>query len=476
MAKYRSRKPQTRIDALLIEIWVLCFLPCYLLLCSEKGFSGISAFKTKLLYGFAAVLAALVLSLLILRLALPARTRARVLQPLKGPTAAQLAALAYLLFALVSTLLSPCRQEAFYNKVSHENLVTQGCYVLIFLAVSRWGRLTKRSPWVFFATLSALLLVSLLQLMNGNPLGLFPGKYTYYSAYVQENGPFLGTIGNVDLYSALMSLALPICLVCAAVCFRKDRGPSQGLRAAGGILCLVLFGAGLYCMVKTKVLCGLVGLAAGGLLAALVLIPRSRRGRWLALGWLALAGVGFAVFLWFYSGSFRFFRELHLLLHGQVSDRFGSGRFYIWRQMLERLRSDPHQLLFGSGPDTVRTTGLQPFVRYNEAGQIVKTARITDAHCLPLHILYCEGVFALLAWLALLACVLVPWFRRGGGSVGEKALGAGLLCFLIAMLFSFSSVIIMPFFWLALGLLHGEQIRKEEPQCSNPQNGSRRRR
>ena len=50
-------------------------------------------------------------------------------------------------------------------------------------------------------------------------------------------------------------------------------------------------------------------------------------------------------------------------------------------------------------------------------------------------------------------------FTRGAGlSDGEAdravaILGGGLTCFLCAMLFCLSSVIVMPFFWLTLGLI-----------------------
>ena len=47
-----------------------------------------------------------------------------------------------------------------------------------------------------------------------------------------------------------------------------------------------------------------------------------------------------------------------------------------------------------------------------------------------------------------------------------EILGAGLICFLLTMLFCFSSVIIMPFFWVALGLLAGEAERIREKPAS----------
>ena len=127
--------------------------------------------------------------------------------------------------------------------------------------------------------------------------------------------------------------------------------------------------------------------------------------------------------------------------------------------MLERV---PDRLLFGEGPDMARFSDLAPFVRY-ENGVEVARATITDAHCYPLHILYCQGLPALLSWLALVGLILRRWFKaRTDPAV--RVLGGGLVCFLCAMLFCPSSIIIMPFFWLAMGLLEAAAQPLPEPR------------
>ena len=50
--KYRGRKDRLRFA----QLWVLSFIPVYLLLPGFKGYSGISPFKTWLYYGLAAML------------------------------------------------------------------------------------------------------------------------------------------------------------------------------------------------------------------------------------------------------------------------------------------------------------------------------------------------------------------------------------------------------------------------------------
>ena len=90
-------------------------------------------------------------------------------------------------------------------------------------------------------------------------------------------------------------------------------------------------------------------------------------------------------------------------------------------------------------------------------------AYLTNAHSLPLQILYCTGLLSLLAWLGMVGSVLVPWALRKNKSRASAAIGAGIICFLTNMLFCITSVIIMPFFWCFLGLLNGEQINKDMP-------------
>ena len=302
--------------------------------------------------------------------------------------------------------------------------------------MSRWAKPTKTVLLCFSAALAIFCLICVLQLAGGNPLGLYPEGHVFRDELVHRS--FIGTMGNVDLVSSFLCLAVPMLAIYAA----KRRGAGRYSAAALAVLCFAL-------MLLIRVLCGPVGLLAGGWVCLLLLPdwkPQTRR--FLLLGTAALAFLAVAA-LWVWDPSATLLHELHELLHGRVSDKFGTGRFYIWRQMLERL---PRQLWFGTGPDSVRLTGLEPFRRHDEAGNYTAVAAITDAHCLPLQILYCQGVFALLSWLALMGIELRQWIRSRK-ELAVAVLGGGIVCFLIAMLFCFSSVILMPFFWVALGLL-----------------------
>ena len=413
----------------LFEVWTALFLALYLLFPGFRGYADISGAKTKLFYLLVGLLGLLALAFFVRDL------RDRKYRPL---TAAQIAALAFLGFSVLSAALSPIKTgNPWYSSASREGAVTLALYVFLFLAVSRRGRTTERLYGVLFWSLLPFCLLCLVQLLGKNPLWLYPQGMNYGDGWgVRYKGAYVGTIGNVDLVSAFLALVIPV-LILHALGKRPGKALPDLLLAA---LCLaVLF--------WIRVLCGPVGLLLGGAVCLIVLCP-DRTRRWVALSLAAAALTALAV-LWFFDLPVGLLHELHELLHGRWEDSFGTGRFYIWRQILSRI---PERLWLGVGPDLTRCAGLTPFYRLSETGALLDTAAITDAHCYPLQVLFCQGLPALLSWLCLVGVNLTHWIRaRRDPAV--SALGAGLVCFLCAMLFCISSIIVMPFCWLTMGLL-----------------------
>lgn len=171
--------------------------------------------------------------------------------------------------------------------------------------------------------------------------------------------------------------------------------------------------------------------------------------------------------------------ELHSAFHGNIEDSFGSGRVYIYKNIIENI---PENLFFGTGPDTVSQLDIEPFRRFDAERGIMITARIDTAHNEPLNILVCQGIFALAAWAAIILCIFVGGLKNlinilkmlidfslsdsvdlNGNFVAEKyravgkaAADAALLTFLfvsftaymVQSMFSFSSCATAPYFWL----------------------------
>lgn len=415
-----------------MPVWTAAFFLLFLLLTGSTGFSGISSFKTTLLY----VLATPALIYGLVRLLIRRPERFSVMQ---------FAALCYLGFSLLSAAFSPHGSQAWYSEINHEGAVTICFYVLLYLTVANTGRL---SPWLSIPMLigmAAFCLISLLQLIGGNPFSIYPLGLDYKTAISKHYGGFLGTMGNIDLVSTFLCMMIPLLTF---VIFRR-RGWQRWVAVLIDLAALVI-------LIWIDVLSGIVGLAGGAFLTLLLLfMPKSRRGKIWLFSLLGLLLVLVLVLLRLWDPPVNMFHEIHEILNGRITDKMGSGRIYIWRQMLERV---PDRLLLGTGPDTVRLTGLQPFITYDAAGTELRRAAITDGHCLPIHILYCQGLPALLSWLVMSGAAVITWVR-GRKSMAVAALGSAVMCWQLSMLFCFSSVILTPFFWIALGLMEAEAAR-----------------
>ena len=443
MAKKRGLKQKRDWAERCVELWIGLFVALYLLFPGFKGYTAISGAKTLLFYILSALLLMLGLTLLLRDLRQKRRLR---------PGPAQIAALVFLGCTLVSAACSELsRGNPWYDPNAHEAALTVACYVLLFLILSRWGLVTERLFWVLFWSLTCFCALCLLQMLGKNPLGLYPGSLNFYDeVYVKRT--YAGTVGNVDIVSAFLTLAAPMLLL-----HTRGQGPKQAWP------CWLLAAVCLAVMLWIDVLCGLAGLALGGAVCLAVLCPAAKR-KWILLGLGGLALLGVAA-LWLLDLPVGFLHELHEMLHGRFEDSYGTGRVYIWRQMLARI---PKRLWTGVGPDMARYSGLRGFVTpVSEMKQAAladspislwipqvyyRKATLTDGHCYPLHILYCQGLPALLSWLTVTGTVLVHWFRTRRDRAAA-ILGGGLACFLCAMLFCISSIIVMPFFWITMGLI-----------------------
>ena len=353
-----------------------------------------------------------------------------------------------LVYAALTWLSAACSAywpDTVLGATRYEGAVTIiGC----FLLVSSFGRATPRMLAVFGAAAGAFSVLSIMQMAGWNPFGLYPAGYGYADAYTAYSGAYLGTIGNVDLVAAFLCLSIPL----LAVGILRLKGKAR-------LLLLVPLALSLYVLFKMWVLAGLVGVFIGGALAIPVVVPagpKVKRGLAagiIAAGMLAVA----AVYLIDIGGGL--FHELHELLHGNLDASFGSGRVHIWSGVLERV---PSHLWLGTGPDTMIYAGIEAFTRYDESLGALIVSRIDTAHSEYLNILFHQGIFAVLAYLAMLALALRKWVLNAGRDAVTSMLGSAVFCYCIQAFFGFSVCITAPFFWLALALLESRdrEIKK----------------
>ena len=371
-------------------------------------------------------------------------------EKLRPKSVPDVAMLCYLLFTLLSAAFSPYPRESWLGGSRYEGAVTIGLCVLSFYYISRFG---KARPWLLHVAALSLSLFSLLcivQLMGYNPLGLYPRGYNYYDGYKAYSGAYLGTLGNVDFVGAFFSLVIPIVFACLC----RGKGKIR-------LLLLLPLGLSLFALVKMQVLGGLLGVFAGILLFLPFVLKLGKKGK------LCYYLIGFGLclgamaFLWFRDPGEGLLHEFHCLLHGQAEASFGTGRLYIWREVLSRI---PQRLFIGHGPDTMAYSGIEPFSRYDEDYQMQITAIIDAAHSEYLNILYHQGVFALLSYGVAILSLLGRAVREAKNPT-VAILVPGLLGYLLQAAFGISQFLVSPLFWLCLGLLAStRQNNKEAPQ------------
>lgn len=444
-----------RYPEIVTRIFLLLMLSAFLLWPGTGGYQTIGAAK----YGmFRALAGGYVLTMVLLAIEMPAMGQARLpdLRTLfRKITPVQGCLLLYLLLTAVSALASPYWPATLKGISRNEGLITIALYVLCCLLVSVFGEWRREDMYVFGASVSVFCIIAILQLCGRNPLGLYPEGLNYFDAGTKYSGAFLGTIGNVDLAAEFLCLAAP-CFLFSALFLR---GKERYLLLIPAVLSVTV-------LVWMRVDAGYAGFFVGSAASLpLLLRAKGRRAKTAGIAVVCLfAAVGAGVFLMdIGTGTLH---QMHELLHGHWEADFGSGRLYIWRETLKLV---PQNLWLGTGPDTLAAALHASFSRQTGGTGLNIAAVVDAAHNEYLNILACQGLPALLSYLAALALSAAAWIRRGAENPKAAVAGSVLLCCCIQAFFGISMCITAPYFWLALGLLEHEMKRGKIP-CKSSRN------
>lgn len=355
--------------------------------------------------------------------------------------AAQRGAVAFMLAALLSALFSPYG-GVLIGVSRYDGLLTLLLYGVIFLGVSAYGRPRKAHVYALALSSAICCLIALSQLRGSNPFGLFPGDLTYYDSGFRYSGAFLGTIGNTDVLAAFFCLCIPL-FVGTAVLSRERADAILLIPAA---LCL-------YVLIRSGVSSGVLAVGVCAIISAPYLISvRFGKRKW-TLTALALSAAAVAaglIVIWFWRGTEGTAYELSQILHGNVSDAFGSSRILIWRETLDVFRERP---LLGGGPDTLTLRTDLGFSRYVAETGVTLKNHVDNAHNEYLNYLVNIGISGLLPYLFLIACSVSVWLRNRRG-VLIPALGCALICYWVQSFFGLGLCLVVPLVWIFMGLLH----------------------
>ncbi|MCR4962520.1 MAG: O-antigen ligase family protein [Firmicutes bacterium] len=355
---------------------------------------------------------------------------------------------AFLAAAFLSALCSDCPQTVWWGGGRYEGFFTLLSYGISFFLIALWAR--PRRIYVYALAFSTAVNSGLAwaQFAGYNPLGLYPAGYSYMDAHIRYSGEFLGTIGNADLFSAFLVLAIPV-LAVYGLRFRGDKLRWPVLATAAAATAVLL---------RARVAAGALALALCFVVAVPLLYGNSARWRrrWFALAALAALCLAAAVFCLGESWG-GFWGELAQVLHGHIEDGFGSSRILIWRKTLALV---PEHWLLGGGPDTLAARLQLYFSRYvPESGVTLRTV-VDCAHNEYLNDLVNLGLPALLFYLTALAVTARDCLKHYR-QPAVAALALAVFAYSAQAFFCFRLCVTAPLFWLAWGLL-AACLRRQE--------------
>lgn len=496
MAKRKRRKSDAcRLPS---AVYAALLLSAFILAVPSAGYAQFKAFKYTL---FIVLGAAFIAAEFVVRLELRI-VGAKLDLPRYKINSFEALALAYVLLTAVSALLSEY-SGVFLGNGRRDGVLTIALYAAVCVLLSRRFAPKMWLAAVFGVTMSVFCVIGFLQLYGMNPLKLFLDGYDFYDAGVYYSSQFWSTTGNSDLSAALLcisagifaalliktraawgyaplvltvfsiseldvsaavlalfvglALALPV-LVCSGAELRRAFAVYGAVAASFALGRMIVFGRASMSLsfgtVWVALLCGGVVLIAASfaLRAKLDGAQLSAKKLRLILLCLVLAAFIFGLaFIYFAPDlGIEMLSQAQDMLRGNASDDAGSGRIFIWRQVWDCIKEKP---IFGGGPDTLGQRGLEGFSRYNPAiGRVVSTS-IDAAHNEYLNIWVNQGLFALLAYLALLGVSVVKWVKNPDDTVCTVC-GAAALLYAIQAFFGISSCIVSPLFWFALAMVN----------------------
>lgn len=492
-------------------LYGLFMLTAFLLWVPESGYKDIVAPKHRLFLLSAAVFLGALAVVCVLRL-LTCRDQSRLLASFRQRRSLTLPmglALGLILWFLLSALVTDYPNVVWLGDRRNEGAVTLCLYMLLFiLAAWFWS---PRSYHALGASLTGIFsfILALTQFLGDNPLGLYPGELTFHHRGERYSGEYMGTIGNSDLLSAMLTMVCLYLLGSYCVSKRKERWffLAGGLGAWGALLlsevlagpvailgCLALvlplcvgkglglrrmgeIGAGLSLLALGKSALGysfsqdvltiyptwsltswlLLGIALLSALAA-VLLRRLPEGRGYPRIGKAMAGfyvlliLAVFLFLFFYSGSNETLLGLHQLARLNPPDTLGSSRIAIWKDAVALGLDKP---LFGGGPDTYNYRSDLIFTREFPDREPRRTS-VDAAHNEYLNLWVNCGLPAMVLQIALILAVVIPAGKRLDRR--KLPLLLPVVGYGLHALFGISQSLVSPLFYLFLGACCGTRL------------------
>lgn len=144
--------------------------------------------------------------------------------------------------------------------------------------------------------------------------------------------------------------------------------------------------------------------------------------------------------------------EAREMMHGRMQDDFGSRRGYIWRKTLEQVSARPP--IFGTGSDTF----AHAFGKLNQQeAREIHAVSYDKAHNDFLQILVCNGIIALISYLALIGSIVILSIKKSFDDTFLLMAAGAVLAYLVQSFFGIDTVTVTPIFWTMLAVMRRRQ-------------------
>lgn len=386
----------------------------------------------------------------------------------------------FLAISFCSACFSEKPLQSFISPLTRDGWCTYLIYAIIFIA----GSLSSLKPKSYLKFLGIPIIVNLilviLQVLNQNPLFLYPNNTRYSDGNKLYSGEYLGTFGNVDILSSFMCLVFPICIVYGLFLLNnKIFSSSNSIKSTDDLndkyfkVIYILFGLiAISIILISKVQSGILSIILFIILLPFLYwlcvvpstqskIPRSpdnlsspdkqsRCHKYCLIYFISLLICAIVSLLAIYIIPFNsgILHEMHQILHGNISDTFGTGRILIWKESLRLFLEHP---ILGTGPGSTAWRYTVSF-HNNSTG---RTAIITNAHNAYLGYLVNIGVLGfiiLLVFFIMCLCKGYCNYKQTRDPI-YIALFSAILIYMVQDFFNLNTCISAPYFWLSLGFL-----------------------
>ena len=434
--------------------------------------------------------------------------------------------LAYLLFSTIAVVSGGFYEDALWGSFGwNMGWMSQLSFVLIYLAVSRFGGYYRGILAAFCGSAFVVFLIAVLHRMLIDPIGFYEGLQGYQMAQ------FLSTMGQATWYASYLAVALPVGVavflfaektlwrvlsgVYTAVGFASlvtQNSDSAYFALAGFMLvfflvcvkkretlnrfaevCTLFFAAGKvmyflmqihpnpdleYDFITDLILNGTVTWILLGLCLILCLFLYGRRNRpyqavrmqWLGRAALLAAAVilaGIVVLIVLQSKGIlpdRLGNALSAVSYFNWNDAWGNGRGRIWSFAVRVFGGESilHKL-FGVGPDCL--SSYVEVVHSEEAQLLWGDKVLTNAHNEWLTMLINTGIFGALSYIGIFVTAVGRYLRAWQQDYMLVGVAAAAVSYMAYNFFCYQQVCCTPFVFLLLGV--GEYVWRKDKNIFN---------